>query len=597
MENERHLDRDINREKKSPLRFLFPYLKPYRKHLIFGPLAKMVEAILELFMPLFMAYVIDQAMFRQGDMGFFIRAGIILLLIVLVSVLFSFTCQYLAATASQGVGTLVRQALFQKIQNLSYRQLDHLGTNTLTNRLGPDVVHIQYAVAMFIRLFFRAPFLALGGSIMAFTISPRIAFLLVLSIILAALILMVIVKKSVPEIRFAQTGTDKLGRLISDHFSGVRIIRAFNRSEHERKYFQGSNTKVNQHLERAARISAFMNPGTVVVVNLAIIIALYWGQQLVGSGVVLPGEMIALISYFTQVLLAMTVTANLVLAVPRTLSAMERLEEVLSQEEDLELLDKPIYSENKACILELKNLSYAYDTEARPVLNKIDLEIYPGSFIGIIGSTGSGKSSLARIMQRLYDPQEGIVFLQGRDIRSYSRQVISKTIGYVPQKIELLQGTIRSNLTLGLEEKVSDEKLWQALEIAQGQEFVMQLEDGLDHKVERSGRNFSGGQRQRLTIARAILRSPEILIMDDSMSALDYKTERQLMENLQKYYRNKTLIFISQRIHTLQQAKRILVLEEGCLVGEGTHEELLANNPIYQEIQASQLTREEERDG
>lgn len=581
----------LNKEVK-PQRFKFflPYLKPYKKNLILGPMAKMVEAVFELLTPLLMAYVVDQAILGEKELNFFWHYGLILLLMVIFSVLFAFLCQYLAAEASQGVGTLLRNSVFRKVQSLSYAQLDNLGSTSLTNRLGPDIIQIQHAVAMFIRLLFRAPFLAIGGSIMAFAIHPKIAGLLVVSIIIAAIILALIVKFSMPEMRRAQSGIDKLGRVVTDHFSGVRIIRAFNRSEHERRYFAKSNQEVNHHLERAAKISAFMNPGTVIVVNIAIVLALYMGLQDVESGVILPGQMIALINYFTQVLLAMTVTANLVLAVPRILSASERLVEVLGTEEDMALIeDDTDYSED---LMSLQNVHFAYSAEGQDVLKGVNISIAPGNFIGIIGSTGSGKSTVANIMQRFYEPQEGRVYFMGKDLRTLSRAEIQQNISYVPQVINLFTGTIRSNLTMGIE-GVTDDAIWYALQQAEAKDFVAALDLGLDAKLERSGRNFSGGQRQRLTLARALIREAKLLIIDDSMSALDYKTEREVLKNLRSLDAGQSIVMISQRIHTIKHCDKIYVLEAGEIVGCGTHDDLILENQVYQEIEASQISPEE----
>jgi ATP-binding cassette subfamily B multidrug efflux pump len=586
-------------EKKGfSLAFLKPYLAPYKMHLIFGPMAKLVEAVLELLTPLLMAKVIDGALANKDNPGFFKAWGGGLLGLVLTSLIFSFTCQYLASKASQGVGTDLRRAVFEKIQGFSFAQLDKFGSSSLINRLGIDITRVQYTVAMFIRLYFRAPFLAIGGAVMAFSISPKIAGLLVLAIVLAAFILWFIVRLSMKPIRKAQDGLDSLNRIVGDHFSGVRIIRAFNRSEHERQYFSKKNDDVNTHLERAGRISAWMNPATVIVVNLAIILALYWGGGLVSSGNILPGQMIALINYFSQVLLAMTVTANLALAIPKTVNSLERLEEVLEEGEDLRVLTaEELPSDermNPSAVLEVKDLTFSYTQQGRAVLSDLNFSIEPGAFIGLIGSTGSGKSTLIRLLQRFYDPDRGRVYLNQANLRSLTRTEIQENIAFVPQKAQLFSGTVRSNLTMGLDPDLADDVLWEALDLAMAKDFVNAHPLGLDRPVERDGKNFSGGQRQRLTIARALVRQTPILILDDSLSALDYKTERQVMRHLRENSKNRTLILVSQRIHSIKNADTILVLEEGKLMGQGTHRELIETNPIYQEIQASQLSPDEE---
>lgn len=583
--------------RKSSLSILKPYLKPYRLQLTLGPLAKLIEAVLELLMPLFMARVIDGALLHRGETAFFVSRGGQLLLLVVLGMLFSFTCQYMASVASQGVGTLLRRDLFAKIQMFSFAQLDRFGTSTLANRLTLDISNIQFAVAMLIRLAIRAPFLVLGGSLLAFYISPPIAVLMLLSIPLAAVLLTYVMRRTLPLIQEAQRGTDKLGRLVSDHLSGVRIIRAFNRSEHERSYFAASNRKVTDSLELAGKISAFMNPGTVLVVNLAIVAALYLGGGLVQNNELSPGEMIALMNYFTQVLLAMTVTANLVMAVPKTLASAERLEEVLTTE--AELLVEPESADTEmpqnfdpAALVQVEKLTYSYEEGARPALREVTFALHPGENLGIIGATGSGKSSLARLLQRFYDPQSGAVYLKGHDLKTVQAQEIRKSIATVPQRAQLFSGTVRSNLLLGLEDAheiaaAGDEVLWQSLQIAQAADFVSAM-GGLEARVERGGRNLSGGQRQRLCIARALVRRPEVLILDDAASALDYKTESGLGKALKQLPWSCSLITISQRIHSLRNSTRILLLDEGELVAAGTHDALLASSELYRAIYESQ---------
>lgn len=590
-------------KKKNSLAFLKPYLKPYRLQLTVGPACKLIEAILELLMPLFMAAVIDGAAAHQDDMGFFVKRGASLLGLVVLGMLFSFTCQYMASLASQGVGTLLREDVFRRTQRFSYAQLDAYGAPSLANRLSIDINNMQYAVAMLIRLVIRAPFLCLGGSILAFYISPKIAFLMLISIPLAALLLARVMSRSLPLLRRAQKGTDKLGRLISDHLSGVRIIRAFNRSEHERKYFSRSNDKVTEHLETAGKISALMNPGTVFIVNAAIVLALYLGGGLVQRGELLPGEMIALINYFTQVLLAMTVTANLIMAIPRTVASAERLDEVLSEKQ--ELLPLPAEEGSKGgdptALLETKALTYRYSEEARPVLADINIKIGRAGFVGIIGPTGSGKSSLARLLQRFYDPQEGTVFLEGRDIRCYSRQEIARRIAYVPQRAQLFAASVRENICLGLKpgspDYPAEDEIIRALKAAQAYDFVRQKEGGLEAQIERGGRNLSGGQRQRLCIARALVRKPQAVILDDSASALDYKTEAALLRALRSWPEPLCVILISQRVHSIQTADEIILLDEGRLAGCGSHETLLKTSALYAEIVRTQnrLDAEERR--
>ncbi len=570
----------------SPWQTLKPYLAGFRRQFIFGPLAKLIEAILELLMPLLMARVIDGALLNPGERAFFVRQGALLLGLVVLGMLFSFSCQYMASVASQGVGTALRKDIFRKIQTFSFAQLDDFGSSSLTNRLTLDVNNLQFAVAMVIRLAIRAPFLVIGGSILAFTISPRIAILMVLSIPLAALVLAVIMRRTLPLTKQAQTGTDKLGRLVSDHLSGVRIIRAFNRSAHERKYFGTSNQTVTDLQERAARISSFMNPGTVMIVNLAILLALYWGGGLVSTGAILPGQMIALINYFLQVLLALTVVANLVLIVPRTISSAERVTEVL--EAPLELKPEEITDQSTGTgLLELRDVSHAYSADAENSLTGVSFVLESGATLGLIGATGSGKSTLARLLQRFYDPTSGEIVFLGRNLKTFTRAKIAREIAYVPQKAGLFSGTIRDNVTLGLEETPSDSEINAALAQAQALDFVEAM-GGLDAYVERGGRNLSGGQKQRLSIARAIVRKPRLLILDDAASALDYQTEARLRSALQNLSWDCAVIQISQRIHSIEHCDRILLLDKGRVEGLGAHYELLRTNALYREIWQSQ---------
>ena len=606
--------------KKSSSAFLriAGYIKPFKLQAIVGPAAKMIEAVIELLIPLIMAKMIDSIPKHQGDSKFFLLSGLGLLLIVIASFGFSCICQYMASVASQGVGTHIRRYLYKKIQTFSFRQLDKFGAVSLSNRLTLDIGNIQFAVAKFIRLLFRAPLLIIGSTVAAFIISPSIALIFITIIIFIFALLIFLMSKTIPMQVQAQEDTDELGSLVQDQLGGIRIIRAFNRSKHEKDFFLKNNKALNFILEKIGKLSALLTPGAALIINLATIYVLVLGGDRIQMQTLTAGELIALINYLGLVLQGVTVLTTLLVEVPRIMSSCERLAEALDtepeiqvlSEEEINLIDSERYrtadpksaktyalevadakDDNLLCV---NSIDFAYARDAKPVLAEISFALNRGESLGIIGATGSGKSSLARIIQRFYEASFGQIYINGKDIRNMERAEIIQNITYVPQKPLLFTGTIRENISLGLSEAKKDElanldkRLWDALEIAQAKDFVEGKQNGLDAEVERNGRNFSGGQRQRLSIARALALQTPIVIFDDSASALDYATEAKLNNAIRNLSWKPAMIYISQRVRSMQNMDKIILLDTGRIVAEGTHEELLENSQLYKEIYLSQ---------
>lgn len=606
--------------KKSSSAFLriAGYIKPFKLQAIVGPAAKMIEAVIELLIPLIMAKMIDSIPKHQGDSKFFLLSGLGLLLIVIASFGFSCICQYMASVASQGVGTHIRRDLYKKIQTFSFRQLDKFGAVSLSNRLTLDIGNIQFAVAKFIRLLFRAPLLIIGSTVAAFIISPSIALIFIPIIIFIFALLIFLMSKTIPMQVQAQEDTDELGSLVQDQLGGIRIIRAFNRSKHEKDFFLKNNKALNFILEKIGKLSALLTPGSALIINLATIFVLVLGGDRIQMQTLTAGELIALINYLGLVLQGVTVLTTLLVEVPRIMSSCERLAEALDtepeiqvlSEEEINLIDSERYrtadpksaktyalevagakNDNLLCV---NSIDFAYARDAKPVLAEISFALNRGESLGIIGATGSGKSSLARIIQRFYEASFGQIYINGKDIRNMERAEIIQNITYVPQKPLLFTGTIRENISLGLSEAEKDElanldkRLWDALEIAQAKDFVEGKQNGLDAEVERNGRNFSGGQRQRLSIARALALQTPIVIFDDSASALDYATEAKLNNAIRNLSWKPAMIYISQRVRSMQNMDIIILLDTGRIVAEGTHEELLENSQLYKEIYLSQ---------
>ncbi len=565
---------------------LLKYAKKYRKQIILGPFFKFLEACFELVLPLFMARLVDQGI-RNGDRAYVIQMAGWMFLMSVIGLICVMICQYYSSIASQGFGTELRNQLMKKINQLSHAELNSFGTDTLITRMTNDINQLQLALAMLIRLVIRAPFLSIGSVIMAFYINVQMGFIFLLMLPIFCIILYSIIKTTVPLYKKVQEKLDLLNRQISQNLSGVRVIRAFARKQTEEKHVNKVTDDLSSIYIRVSNISALLTPATTLVMNLGILALLYLGGIKVEIGGLQQGEVLALINYMNQMLLALIVVSNLVIIFTRASASASRVSEVLAVVPSIQSTntENPHKEQTKGIVFD--HVSFRYQPEAGLVLTDISLTIPASSVLGITGPTGGGKSTLTQLIPRFYDTSQGNLFVDGINVRDWSIDKLRKKIAITPQTAVLFTGTIRENLQWGKED-ATDEECWQALETAQCKDFVENLSDGLDTQVYEGGKNFSGGQKQRLTIARALIHKPDVLILDDSLSALDYQTDLNLRTALQQDLKETTLILISQRISSIQQADQILVLASGKQVGLGTHEELLRHSPAYQEIVASQ---------
>ncbi len=574
------------------MRKLLVYLRPYRLQCILGPAFKLVEAVFELIVPLVMARIIDVGI-PSADRGYVAKMCGVLALLALVGLGCAVFCQYSAARASQGFGTSLRAALFHKINTLSHAELDAVGASSLVTRLTADVNQLQTAVAMLIRLVIRAPFLVIGSCIMAMRIDLGISLIFFAAAALIALTLYLVMSRSVPFYRVIQQKLDRIGLVTAENLEGVRVIRAFSRQKAERARFAAANEDSFETSVRVGRIGALTGPLNYLVVNLAILAILAAGGAKVNLGGLTQGEVVALVNYMNQILLALVVVANLVVVFTRAAASAGRVNEILSLTPSIRnTSDCAAPAQPCEERVAFDRVWFSYTGWGEPALEEISFVARAGETIGVIGGTGSGKSTLVSLIPRFYDPQRGCVRIGGQPADRWPVGALRAKIGFVPQRAQLFSGTVRENLTLGAQ-YASDEELWWALETAQAADFVRRLPDGLESRIAQGGGNLSGGQRQRLTIARALVRRPEILILDDSASALDFATDAALRRALRRQAAGMTVFLVSQRVNTVRAADRILVLDDGRLVGEGTHEELFAGCETYREICLSQLTGEE----
>lgn len=565
---------------------LLKYAKNYRKQIILGPFFKFLEACFELVLPLFMARLVDQGI-RNNDRAYVIQMAGWMLLMSIIGLICVLICQYYSSIASQGFGTELRNQLMKKINQLSHAELNSFGTDTLITRMTNDINQLQLALAMLIRLVIRAPFLSIGSVIMAFYINVQMGLIFLLMLPLFCLILFIIIKTTVPLYKKVQEKLDLLNRQISQNLSGVRVIRAFARKKTEETHVNQVSDDLSATYIRVSNISALLTPATTMIMNLGIIAVLYLGGIKVNIGRLEQGEVLALINYMNQMLLALIVVSNLVVIFTRASASASRVDEVLSVEPSIHAEYKETIAEDQAQGIVFDNVSFRYQPTAGLTLTDISLTIPNHSVLGITGPTGGGKSTLTQLIPRFYDTSEGNVFVNGVNVRDWPLEKLRNKIALAPQTAVLFTGTIRDNLRWG-KEQATDEDCWQALETAQCRDFVENLSDGLDTQVYENGKNFSGGQKQRLAIARALIHKPDLLILDDSLSALDYQTDLNLRTALRRDLNETTLILISQRISSIEHADQILVLDSGQQVGLGTHEELLKDSKAYQEIVASQ---------
>lgn len=570
---------------------LMMYLKDYKKESILAPLFKLLEAFFELMVPLVMANIIDYGISNR-NMGYIGKMGLLLLLLGVVGLASSITAQFFAAKAAVGVSTKLRQALFDHIEDLSFTDIDKAGTSTMITRMTSDVNQVQSGINMTLRLFLRSPIIVFGAMIMAFTIDVKCALIFVVAIPLLSIVVFGIILSTIPMYKKVQSRLDQVLGITRENLTGVRVIRAFHQEAKEEERFRENNEALSAMQIFVGKISACMNPVTYVIVNGAIIALIYTGAVQVNIGNLSQGEVVAIINYMNQILVELVKLANLIVTMTKALACAERVASVFDigadavyvGVQDQKLADKV---DKSAPFLDFKHVSLTYQGAGAPTLQDMNFTVNRGDTVGIIGGTGSGKTSLVNLIPGFYPATEGEILLEGRDIRTMSDEELRGRIGVVPQKAVLFKGTIRSNLQWGKPD-AAEEEMWKALELAQASEVVEGKDGKLDATVAQNGKNFSGGQRQRLTIARALVREPEILILDDSASALDYATDAKLRAALRTLEDKTTTFIVSQRASTIRHADKIIVLDDGEIAGVGTHDELLKDCTVYQEIYYSQ---------
>lgn len=566
------------------------YLKYYKLQVTIGPVFKLLEAVFELIVPLIMANIIDIGV-KNGDTNYIAKQGVLLVILGVTGLLSALICQYSASFASQGVGTILRRDLFHHINTLSHKEIDKIGTPSLITRMTSDINQIQLAVAMLIRLVIRAPFLVVGAMIMASTVSLKLSVIFFGAAVLIGLTLYIIMSKSVPFFKTIQKRLDRISLISRENLRGNRVIRAFARQDEEEEKFSKAAQELTDASISAGRISVLLSPLTCIITNIAIALIIWFGGMNVNIGELSQGDIIALVNYMTQIMLAMVVVADLVVIFTRASASAQRINEIFETKTSVteEKAEKNPTAENDNAI-EFRNVSFSYgEGEA---LKNVTFSIKKGETLGIIGGTGSGKSTFVNLIPRFYNATKGQVLVNGIDVKKYEIETLRERIGVVAQKTVLFKGSLRKNMQWG-KEKAIDEEIIKALKIAQSWDFVEKLPGKLDFDVAQGGKNFSGGQRQRLTIARALVKQPDILILDDSFSALDFATDANLRKELKEQTRGMTVVIVSQRASTIRNADKIVVLDEGECVGIGTHQELYKNCSEYREICLSQLSAEE----
>lgn len=572
------------------MRKLLRFLKDYKKESILSPLFKLLEASFELLVPLVMAAIIDTGIGNK-DGGFILKMCGILILLALVGLTCSITAQYFAAKAAVGFATKIRHALFDHIQKLSYTEMDTAGTDTMITRMTSDINQAQSGVNMVLRLFLRSPFIVFGAMIMAFTIDVKAALIFVVTIPVLSVVVFGIMIITIPLFRRVQASLDKVLGVTRENLTGSRVIRAFNKEQEEIADFDESNEKLTDVQLFVGKISALMNPLTYIIINVALVILIWTGAIQVNIGKISQGEVVALVNYMSQILVELVKLANLIITVTKAIACGNRVQSIFEMETSM-VDGNGSKKEDTGYTVEFRNVSMRYKGAGADTLTGIDFKAKPGDTIGIIGGTGSGKSSVVNLIPRFYDVTEGQVMVDGMDVRDYKITDLRDKIGIVPQKAVLFAGTVRSNLAWGKED-ATEEEMQQALSVAQAAEVVDKKDGKLDAEVEQGGKNFSGGQKQRLTIARALVKQPEILIMDDSSSALDYATDAKLRQAIHNMPNRPTVFIVSQRAASIMYADKIIVLDDGTVAGAGTHEELLKDCSVYQEIYYSQFKRTE----
>lgn len=576
------------------MKTLLKYFKGFEKETIIAPLFKMLEACFELFVPLVTARIIDIGI-KSSDRRYILHQGILLVILGIVGLICSLTAQYFAAKAGMGVGANLRRDLYHHINTLDYEALDRTGTSTLITRITGDINTIQTGINLFLRLFMRAPFLVVGATIMAFFISPKVTMFFVIALALIGVTITIVMKWTMPRYKKVQEFLDQVVLHTSENYSGARVVRAFAREEDEYQEFAKVNDQLFSTQRKTGRVSGLLNPLTYAFANLGIVVIMIASADEVNIGGLGQGEVIALTNYMTQVLLALLIMANLIISVTRAFSSAARVSEVFALKpkmvEGERAVSEAVMEKSEAAVA-FDHVSFTYHGQAKAALQDISFQAKRGSTIGVIGGTGSGKTTLVNLIERFYDVDCGQVLVGNTNVKEYTYHSLRALIGLVPQKAVLFTGTIRSNMQWR-KPGASDEEIWAALKLAQAEEFVEKKPNQLAERVQAEGKNFSGGQRQRLTIARAFVGNPPVVILDDSASALDFATDKALRQGIKNHSHETTTFLVSQRVSTVRSADQILVLDNGLLVGKGTHEELFSTCQIYREICLSQLSKEE----
>lgn len=571
---------------------LLVYLKDYKKESVLAPLFKLLEASFELIVPLVVASIINVGI-EGNDKNYIFKMCAVLVALAAIGFASAVTAQFFAAKAAIGFSTKLRMALFKHIESLSFSEMDTIGTSTLITRMTSDINQVQSGVNMFLRLFLRSPFIVFGAMIMAFTVDVKGALIFAVTIPLLSIIVFGVMLISMPLYKKVQGGLDKILGRTRENLEGARVIRAFNKEQNEIAIFRDENEQLTNMQLLVGKISALMNPLTFIIINCATIVLVYVGARQVDSGVLLKGDVVALVNYMSQILVELVKLANLIILINKSLACADRIEDVLEQESSISAnSDKaPLEAVRGAYRVEFNNVSMSYAKAKAESLKNIDFKVKRGETIGIIGGTGSGKSTLVNLIPRFYDVSQGSIMVDGHDVREYPLSQLRDKVGVVMQKAVLFKGTIAENLRWGKAD-ATEEEMWKALEVAQALDVVKGKEGQLDYRIDQGGRNLSGGQRQRLTIARAIVKDPEILIFDDSASALDFATDAALRKALSNMQGDKTIFIVSQRTSSIQMADKIVVLDDGEIVGIGTHEQLLVECETYKEIYDSQFKKE-----
>lgn len=579
-------------KKKDFMKKLLYFMKDYKKESVLAPLFKMLEAFFELFVPLVVASIIDDGIVPK-DSGHIIRMCLLLLVLAAVGLTCSITAQYFAAKSAVGAATGIRYELFTHIQTLGYEEMDMVGTSTLITRMTSDINQVQNGINLVLRLFLRSPFIVFGAMIMAFTIDVKAAMIFVVAIILLSIVVFGVMFITKPLYKKVQSGLDTILGTTRENLTGVRVIRAFHQEQAEYNKFLAENEELTSLQKFAGKISGLTNPLTFIIINFAILVLIHTGAVRVSLGTLSQGQVVALYNYMSQILVELIKLANLIISVTKAIACFNRIQDVFHIEPSMKEGTKTVAAAgNTTPAVEFKNVSFTYAGGGDYAVENISFKAMPGQTIGIIGGTGSGKSTLVNLIPRFYDVSEGEVDIAGKNIQDYTYGSLRNTISVVPQKAQLFAGTIRDNLTFGCPD-ATEEQIEEALAISQAKEFVDTKEGRLDAKIEQGGKNLSGGQRQRLTLARALVPQSDILIMDDSASALDYATDARLRKAIQDMKRKPTVFIVSQRTSSIQNADMILVLDDGKIAGQGTHEQLLKSCNIYREIYETQFKKEE----